>query len=177
MHSLVTILAVAGAATAQPSGVSNEQIDVQFAPRTPHQIMSFYEARGFPAEMIDILSRECFITVRIHNKSREKIWHELANWQFSHNGKPLKREHRNFWLEKWQSMSMPQASISTFRWTLIPESLDYLPDEEEGGNVILPRVSGPISVKARFLSGDDKKGPVITIHYDKLYCAEDSEKT
>jgi hypothetical protein len=123
--------------------------------------------------MIDILSRQCFITVRIHNKSRDKIWHDLANWQFSHNGKPLKREHRNYWLDKWQSMNMPQASISTFRWTLIPETLDYLPDEEEGGNIILPRVSGPITVKASFATGDDKHGPVLSIEYDALYCAED----
>ena len=173
MYTLLTILA---AAAVQPPGVSNEHIDIQFAPRTPHQIMSFYEARGFPADMIDNLGQQCFITVRIHNKSREKVWHELANWHFSHDGKPLKREHRNYWLDKWRSMDMPQASISTFRWTLLPESLDYLPDEEEGGNIILPRVKGPISVTARFTSGDDRQGAVITIRYDKLYCAEDSEQ-
>ena len=176
MHHLLTILAAAtGVAATQLPGVSTEQIEIQFAPRTPNQLMSFYEARGFPAEMIDILSQQCFITVRIHNKSKEKIWHDLANWQFSHNGKPLAREPRNYWLDKWQTMNMPQASISTFRWTLIPEALDYLPDEEEGGNIILPRVKGPISVKARFATGDDKQGAALTIEYDELYCAENKE--
>ena len=174
MHHLFTILAAtAGIAATQPIAISTEQIEIQLAPRTPDQLMSFYEARGFPSEMIDILSQQCFITVRIHNKSKNKIWHDLANWQFSHNGKPLKREHRNYWLDKWHSMNMPQASISTFRWTLIPETLDYLPDEEEGGNIILPRVTGPITVKASFATGDDKQGPVLNIEYDKLYCAED----
>jgi hypothetical protein len=67
------------------------------------------------------------------------------------------------------------ASISTFRWTLIPETLDYLPDEEEGGNIILPRVEGPITVKASFATGDDRQGPVVTIEYDKLYCATNKE--
>jgi hypothetical protein len=176
MHHLLTILAaVTGLAATQPLGVSTEQIEIQFAPRTPNQLMSFYEARGFPAEMIDILSQQCFITVRIHNKSKEKIWHDLANWKFSHNGKTLARQPRNYWLDKWQSMKMPQASISTFRWTLIPEALDYLPDEEEGGNIILPHVKGPISVKARFATGDDKQGAELAIEYDELYCAENKE--
>jgi len=176
MHHLLTLLAAAaGAATAQAPGISTEQIEIQFNPRSPNQLMSFYEARGFPAEMIDVLSQQCFITVRIHNKSKEVIWHDLANWQFSHNGQPLKREHRNYWLDKWHTMNMPQASISTFRWTLIPETLDYLPDEEEGGNIILPRVTGPISVTASFTTGDDKQGRVLNIEYDKLYCAENKE--
>jgi len=174
MHHLFTALAAAaGVAASGPLAISTDQIEIQFAPRTPNQLMSFYEARGFPSEMIDILSRQCFITVRIHNRSKDKIWHDLADWQFSHNGKPLKRERRNYWLDKWQSMNMPQASISTFRWTLIPETLDYLPDEAEGGNIILPRVKGPITVKTSFATGDDKQGPVLNFEYDKLYCAED----
>jgi hypothetical protein len=176
MYHLLTILAAAAGATATlPLGISTEQLDIQFTPRSPNQLMSFYEARGFPSAMIDVLERQCFITVRIHNKSKEKIWHNLANWHFSHNGKPLIREHRNYWLDKWHAMNMPLASISTFRWTLIPETLDYLPDEEEGGNIILPRVDGPISVKATFATGDDKQGPVLTIDYHKLYCAENRE--
>ena len=137
--------------------------------------MSFYEARGFPRPMIELLSRQCFITVSIHNKSKKKIWHDLAAWRFSHNGKPLKREHRNYWLDKWHSMDMPLASISTFRWTLIPETLDYLPDEAEGGNIILPRVKGKVSVKASFATGDDRQGDAISIEYDALRCAENSE--
>ena len=176
MYQLLTILAAAVGATAtQPAGIATERIEIQFAPRSPNQLMSFYEARGFPAEMIDILSKQCFITVRIHNKSEEKIWHDLASWQFSHNGETLERRHRNYWLDKWQSMNMPQASISTFRWTLIPEQLDYLPDEEEGGNIILPRVDGPITLRASFATGDNKQGEVINIEYDGLYCAENQE--
>ena len=72
-------------------------------------------------------------------------------------------------------MNMPLASISTFRWTLIPETLDFLPDEEEGGNIILPRVEGPIAVHASFTMGDDKTGPVLTIQYDNLYCAKNKQ--
>ncbi len=176
-HLGILIAAAATAATtaSQPILTSTEDIEVQFAPRTPNQLSSFYEARGFPAEMIDILRRQCFITVRIHNKSTTKIWHDLDDWRFSHDSKPLQREHRNYWLDKWRAMNVPLASISTFRWTLLPEELDYLPDEEEGGNIILPRVDGPISVKARFATGDDGTGEVITIENDRLYCARDEE--
>ena len=172
---LILLAAATGAASTQPTGISTEEIDIQFMPRSPNQLMSFYEARGFPPEMIEPLSRECFITVRIHNKSKDIIWHDLANWRFSHNGKPLERKHRNYWLDQWHTMNMPLASISTFRWTLIPETLDYLPDEEEGGNIILPRVNGAISVKASFATGDDRQGEVMTIEYDRLYCSENKE--
>jgi hypothetical protein len=172
---LVLAAALTESAAAQPLSVSTEAIEIQFAPRTPNQMMSFYEARGFPKEMLNILRKECFITVRIHNKSREIIWHDLANWRFSHDDKPLKREHREYWLQKWHSMQIPLASISTFRWTLLPETLDYLPDEEEGGNIILPRVNGPIALSATFASGDDQRGPIITITHDRLNCAEDTE--
>ena len=68
------------------------------------------------------------------------------------------------------------SSISTFRWTLLPETLDYLPDEEEGGNVILPRVSGPITLNATFATADKQLGPVFSIKFDKLYCAQDNEE-
>lgn len=175
MYKLLSIFLITAAA-ALPLVVTTDEVEIQFTPRSPEQLMSFYEARGFPAEMIDILRRECFITIRIHNKSDEKLWHDLANWEFMHDGKALKREHRNFWLDKWRSMNMPQASISTFRWTLIPETLDYLPDEQEGGNIILPRVSGPIRVKASFPTGEDKQGPVINIEFDRLYCADNEEE-
>lgn len=176
MHPLLIILSAAvGTAATQPGELITERIEIQFVPRSPNQLMSFYEARGFPAEMIDVLSEQCFITIRIHNRSDEKIWHDLASWQFSHNGEPLEREHRNHWLEKWHAMNMPQASISTFRWTLLPEQLDYLPDEQEGGNIILPRVDGPINLRARFATGDDKQGNAINIEYDGLYCAENQE--
>jgi hypothetical protein len=175
MYKLLSIFAITAAATL-PLVVTTDQLEIEFSPRSPEQLMSFYEARGFPNEMIDILKRQCFITVRIHNKSQEKVWHDLANWEFIHNGKPLRREHRNFWLDKWRSMNMPQASISTFRWTLIPETLDYLPDEQEGGNIILSRVSGPIQVKASFPTGEDKQGPVINIEFDHLFCADNEEE-
>ena len=175
MHSVFVLLAAAATTTGQPAVVGTEDIEIQFAPRSPDQITSFYEARGFPEEMLDTLGRQCFITVRIHNTSRKKIWLDLASWQFSHDGRPLVREHRNHWLDKWKAMNMPQASISTFRWTLLPETLDYLPDEEEGGNIILPRVQGNITVRTAFATGDDRQGDVIRIEYDRLYCAENTE--
>ena len=176
MHHLFILLAAAiGTAAPQPLVISTGEMEIQFVPRSPDQLMSFYEARGFPSEMIDILSEQCFITVRIHNKSAAKIWHDLGTWQFSHENKPLERKHRNYWLDKWREMAMPMASISTFRWTLLPETLDYLPDEEEGGNIILPRVQGPITLKASFATGDHKQGDVIHIQNDKLFCAENPE--
>ena len=109
----------------------------------------------------------------MHNTSHDILWLELANWRFSNNGKALERDHSDIWKQRWQEMDIPMRSQSTFRWTLIPESLDYLPDEAEGGNIVLPRVEGPITLDASFATGADKQGPVVNIHIDDLYCAKD----
>ena len=94
---------------------------------------------------------------------------------FTAAGKPLIREHRDYWKKRWQDMGMPLNKQSTFRWTLIPETLDYLPGEHEGGNIVLPFTDKPISITATFSTGDDKQGKKITITTDKLFCAEDGQ--
>ena len=159
-------------APAAPLYINRADIHLELMPRTPNQMASFYEARGFPGEMINILKQQCFITVRIHNQRKDIVWLELANWTFSHGDKPLLRLHRDSWQQRWQEMNMPMASRSTFRWTLLPEMLDYLPDEEEGGNIILPRVNGNIALHAEFKTGEDKHGPVIKIDIPNLSCAD-----
>lgn len=150
-------------------------LELHLTPRTPEQMAAFYEARGFPATMIEVLERQCFITVRIRNNSDDVIWLELANWRFESGGRPLPRLHRQEWKARWAAMNIPLASQSTFRWTLLPETLDFQPDEEEGGNIILPRVTEPIRLRAEFASGADKRGPVIRFAYDELRCAEDAK--
>ncbi|MBT8120010.1 MAG: hypothetical protein KJN89_09870 [Gammaproteobacteria bacterium] len=176
MLNMLHVLAVVTSMQAMlPITVKTPELEISFMPRTPDQLGSFYEARGFPKEMRDILSKQCFITVGITNTSKEKIWHDLSNWQFSTAGKPIKRQHRDYWKKRWQDMGVPLSKQSTFRWTLIPEALDYLPDEHEGGNIILPVTDQPITLNAIFATGDNKQGKKITIHTDKLFCAEDPQ--
>jgi hypothetical protein len=171
--TLILLAGVLGVVT-QPLHTRTDDILIEFAPRTPDQMSSFYEARGFPQPMLDKLKQQCFITVRIHNTSQKQIWLELENWSFSSNGKPVKREHRDTWKQRWQEMNIPLRFQSTFRWTLLPETLDYLPSEIEGGNIILPRISQPITLKASFKTGKNKQGPIINIEYDKLHCADNT---
>jgi len=174
MLALIFSAALAAQTTA-PLAVVNEQLTIEFAPRTPEQMASFYEARGFPEAMRDILKKQCFITVGITNTSQQKIWLNLADWKFSVNGQAIKREHREQWKQRWQTMNIPLRFQSTFRWTLIPETLDYLPGEHEGGNLILPFSKEKITLDATFATGDNKQGEPIHIHYDQLYCAEDAQ--
>ena len=171
--SLILLAGVLGVAT-QPLHTRTDEILIEFTPRSPEQMGSFYEARGFPQSMLELLQQQCFITVRIHNTSQEQIWLELENWEFSSNGKVIKREHRNTWKQRWLAMNIPLRYQSTFRWTLLPETLDYLPGEIEGGNIVLPATRQPVTLKAMFRTGHDKQGPVITIKYDKLHCAENA---
>ena len=176
MLNIIPILVViANMQAVQPVIVQTAELELEFTPRTPNQMGSFYEARGFPSSMLDVLKKQCYITVGITNKSDRKIWLELSNWEFSSAGKIIKREHRDYWKKRWVDMNIPLNKQATFRWTLIPETLDYLPGEREGGNIILPFSKDPISLTATFASGENKQGKKITITTDKLFCAEDAQ--
>ena len=153
--------------------VEQDQINLELLPRSPEQISSFYEARGFPKEMLTVLRQQCFISVRLHNHRDELLWLELENWTFYNNDKPVHRQHRDEWIQFWKKMDMPMHNQATFRWTLLPEVLDFLPDEREGGNLILPQLTGKITLHATFATGENKQGKSIDIKYDKFSCAED----
>ena len=177
MFKIITLmLVVSNIQAAQSIVVKTPHMEVDFTPRTANQMGSFYEARGFPKAMRDVLKKQCFITVGIHNKSKTKIWLDMSNWKFTAGGEPIVREHRDYWKQRWQNMGMPLSKQSTFRWTLIPETLDYLPDEHEGGNILLPFSDKPISITATFATGENKQGETIVITTDKLFCAEDVEE-
>lgn len=173
---LPLLLVVSANQANKPIVIKQETITVELTPRSPDQMGSFYEARGFPKEMLEVLRKQCFVTIGIHNTGKEKIWFDLRNWRFSANGKPLVRAHRDAWKKRWQKMGIPLSKQSTFRWTLIPESLDYLPGEKEGGNILLPYTSGYITVDAVLETGINHEGNSIHLHIDNLYCAEDAEQ-
>lgn len=173
MLNIFPILAVAASLQpAQPIVVQTPELEIHFAPRTANQMRSFYEARGFPKNMLDIIGQQCFITVGIQNNSKKKIWLDLSRWEFSADGESIVRENRDYWKNRWQKLNIPLSKQSTFRWTLIPETLDYLPGEHEGGNIVLPFTKAQITLKATFASGENRQGKNITITTDKLYCAE-----
>jgi len=158
-------------AAAKPDYESDKLI-VNLSPRTPQQIAAFYEGRGFSDAMIAVLREQCFITVFIKNKSRDIIWLDLAHWQFKNSEGEITRRDRNYWKARWQEMAIPLAHQSTFRWTLLPEQLDFLPDEREGGNIVLPRDDQPISIQARFDTGQDRGGDPIEISLENIRCAD-----
>jgi len=172
---IILMLVATSIQAAQPVNIKTPEMEIGFTPRSANQMGSFYEARGFSKEMRDVLSKQCFITIDIHNISHKKIWLDLSLWKFTVGGKPIKREHRDYWKQRWQNMGVPLSHQSTFRWTLIPETLDYLPGEHEGGNIILPFSDKPIGITATFATGENKQGKKIVVSTDKLFCAEDKE--
>ncbi len=150
---------------------SDTQIKIRFSPRTPQQIAAFYEGRGFSKAMVNILKQQCFITIGIRNKSQHIIWLDLEDWTFTNNNGQLKRLNRAHWLSVWQKMKIPLAHQSTFRWTLLPEKLDFRANEAEGGNIILPFSSKPFSLQACFKTKADKSGKPIIIRLNNIQCA------
>lgn len=150
----------------------NPQLTVRLTARTPQQMAAFYEARGFGKEMLEIIKQQCFITIFIKNKSSNVVWHELAQWKFHNRDGEIQRLDRHYWKQRWQTMQIPLAHQSIFRWTMLPESLDFQPAEREGGNIILPRTAKPFSVTATFSTMPDKYGPAIHMNLNNFECAD-----
>lgn len=151
--------------------MENAQLRVRLLPRTPDQIAAFYEARGFPARMIDELRSKCFLTTGVSNRSERVIWHDLAQWRFSTPEGPVERITRADWRARWTELQAPMPSQSTFRWTLLPERLDFQPGESEGGNIILPRTTQPITVEAPFHATPDASDAPILLRIENVRCA------
>jgi hypothetical protein len=181
---LIVFLLVSGAVPAQEersTGHENSVIQevqgvvIMATPRTPEQMAAFYEARGFPHTMLDIVKEQCFITFRIRNTSRNIVWLDLAHWGFTGPRGEIERLDRNWWKSRWKEIDAPMASQSTFRWTLIPEQLDYRFDEVEGGNVTLVRTGDPFTLDAVFPTGADREGEAIRVRMNDLLCPDDTQ--
>lgn len=149
-------------------------LTIRLTPRTPDQMAAFYEARGFPESMVAASRDACFFTVGIHNTSDRIVWLDLDRWRFTGAAGAVRRLDRGWWKARWEALDAPLPSQSTFRWTLLPESLDFRPDEREGGNITLPRSGDTLRVEARFATGADKHGDAIVMTLDGLRCAEDT---
>jgi len=149
---------------------ANTQIKLSFVSRTSEQIAAFYEGRGFSKAMVNKLKTQCFITVGILNKTKHIVWLNLKNWSFTNTEGQFKRFNREHWKSLWTKINIPLAHQSTFRWTLLPEKLDFRPNEHEGGNIILPFSNKPFTLHAHFETKADKSGKVITVKIDNLRC-------
>ena len=79
LNFIPLLVVIANMQVVQPVIIQTPELDVELTPRTPNQMGSFYEARGFPKSMLDVLKKQCYVTVGIMNKSDQKLWLELAN--------------------------------------------------------------------------------------------------
>ena len=170
---LPTTVPGAPATAAKRLEYQDARLRLRFMPRSPQQIRAFYEARGFPPAALAELAATCFITVGIRNRSRQVLWHDLKDWRFTRKGKPLARLLRSHWQRRWEELGIRAGLRATFRWTLLPETLDFQPDEGEGGNIILPRGDGPIRIEAVFHTGPHGTGETLRIETGDIPCAVD----
>lgn len=160
---------------AGPAGhrFENQHVRVRLIPRSPDQVAAFYIGRGFPAPMVELIRGQCFITVGVRNRSRQIVWHDLSRWSFrNQQGQAIERRTRPWWRDQWRAMNAPKPSQATFRWTLMPEQLDFRPGEAEGGNVVLPATDGDITLDAEFMLGDQGDGESLAVRFEGLRCAQ-----
>ena len=172
---LIINLALAGFVQAAPKRhvMENKNIRMIIIPRTAQQMAAFYEGREFPRNAINVTAEACFFTVGIHNKSQNILWLNTNNWSLNTTTGSLSLLSREYWTMRWKELNIPQRFQSTFRWTLLPNQLDFQVDEREGGNITLARTDAPFTLAARFNTGVDKKGAPINLVFNNLSCAKD----
>lgn len=152
--------------------LDDKDFTIRLAPRTPNQMAAFYEARGFSAFALEEIKKTCFITVGLRNKSETIIWFDLNNWHFTTSQGPLQRILRDDWKKRWDELGLEKRFQSTFRWTLMPEQLDFRPHETEGGNITLPRTDEPITITGEIYVGK-QKNRLFQLKFENLTCAKD----
>lgn len=153
--------------------IENEEFLVVLKPRTPEQMAAFYEARGFPPRAIERIRQTCFVTVHIENKGNQVLWLEQKNWQYSSDGRNLRRLDRDYWANVWEEIDLPQANRSTFGWTQLPDVRDLQPNEPVGGNVVLPGTTETFNIDAHFLTGKNKRKGMRVIRFENVQCPRD----
>jgi len=154
----------------------NKLFRIRYIARTPNQIAAFYEARGFPVFAINEVRKTCFVTFGVGNKSDQKLYHDLSQWQFTNADGPVKRLLRSDWKARWKELGLEKRSQSTFRWTLMPEKLDFYPQEGEGGNLIFPRTGKPLTITAHIRIGEGDKISLHQVTFKNIQCAIDAEQ-
>ena len=156
--------------------VENDDMLMVLMPHTPEQIAAFYEARGFPREALELISKACFVTVHIENKSNRVIWLETADWRLSSNKQTLRRLGKDHWDTRWDEINLPLANRSTFVWTQLPVQRDLQPDEPVGGNIVLKGDISKFNLEARFLTGRDKRGGMLEVRFQDIECPEEEPR-
>lgn len=147
-------------------------LKVSLSPVPSEKVAAFYEGRGFSKEMVNTLKQKCFITIGIRNKSNNIILHDLSNWTYSNKNSEIKRIDREQWKLTWKKMNIPLSHQSTFRWTLLPEKLDFRSGEHEAGNITLPFSDKPFSLNATFTEINNKVKKNIYIKIQDIHCAK-----
>ncbi len=162
--------------TAKGNRYENKLFRIRYITRSPNQIAAFYEARGFPVYAINEVRKFCFVTFGVGNKSDQKLYHDLNQWQFTNADGPVKRVLRPDWKARWNELGLEKRFQSTFRWTLMPEKLDFYPQEGEGGNLIFPRTGKPLTITAHIRIGEGDKISLYQVTFKNVQCAIDTEQ-
>lgn len=162
--------------TTQRIKVEHKLFKLYFVLRTAEQMAAFYYARGFPETMVRQTKKVCFITVGMNNKSKNIIWLDIREWKFSDKSGSLTRYDRPYWFALWKKMNIPLRFQSTFRWTLIPTSLDYQPGEREGGNITLQRRNQSFTITAIVRPGKNKNSKAVEIVINNVKCLNSNAK-
>ncbi len=153
--------------------VENSNLKMVVIPRSAEQMAAFYEGREFPARAIEATRNACFFTISIRNKSPDILWHDTAKWTLTSQDSQVKRITRAQWRQSWRQLDVAQRFQSTFRWTLLPDTLDFQPGEREGGNLTISRIPHNFTLTARFATGENQQGQPVSVKFSNLQCRED----
>ena len=165
-----TLLIFAGNTNAV-EGKTVDGVYLKATVRTPVQMAAFYEARGFPPEATSLLSKFCFVTVIIRNRSDQVVWLEPSRWTIeTHDNQIFSPLTPEDWSQQWDTVGLAAAQRATFQWTQLPKIRDLQPHEPVGGNLTLRRFPGKFKLKMVFATGEKREGKPVRAEIPGLTC-------
>lgn len=166
---------IAEQSTTENPLVENSLFSFRLIPRAPEQMAAFYEARGFPKTATELIKKTCYFTAIVRNKSNQVIWLDLKYWRFYDSQNEIERIDRQYWNLQWEKIKLQQAHRSTFAWTLLPEIRNLLPNEQVGGNIVLPALTDKFTLETIFITGKNKRGSEIHAELKNIQCKKNED--
>jgi len=148
--------------------------------RSPQQTRSFFQARGFSAELANDIATHCVLQTIVRNteaeNSQDSISVSLKDWRFNTaeyaGEEPIKLKES--WAEEWKEGDISNAARVAFRWATFPTEQVFEPGGDYNWGMISvgPKPDTAFHLHVFWKQGNKTKNAWIT----NMHCPADKSE-
>jgi len=119
--------------------LTEHNLQLKLIQRLPDQTRSFFEARGFPADITNKIANSCVFQTITRNNSIDKnqtIHISLKKWlvKTGKTSQPVKL--KEVWDKEWENTQVKTSSKIAFRWATFPTEQSFEPSGDYNWGMI-----------------------------------------